>query len=106
VCAAVTRASQAFGVPEEVLTDNGKQFTDRFGRERVEAAQAALDAWVEEYNSVRPHQALEVHRSADRFTPVPEQERAASGPKVPGSSRSSRSSGGRPQGWCPRCAVG
>ncbi|MFD5227640.1 hypothetical protein ACFWJ5_03745 [Streptomyces qaidamensis] len=36
-------------MPEELLTDNGKQFTDRFGRESVEAAQAALDARVEEY---------------------------------------------------------
>lgn len=32
VCAAFARALQAFGVPEEVLTDNGKQFTDRFGQ--------------------------------------------------------------------------
>lgn len=103
VCAAFARALQVFGVPEEVLTDNGKQFTDRFGQgrevlfdricrengiahrltqpapptttgkmerfhqtlrrelredcsafESVGAAQAALDAWVEEYNSSRP----------------------------------------------------
>lgn len=32
VCAAFARALQVFGVPEEVLTDNGKQFTDRFGQ--------------------------------------------------------------------------
>ena len=32
VCAAFARAPQAFGAPEEVLTDNGKQFTDRFGQ--------------------------------------------------------------------------
>jgi transposase InsO family protein len=32
VCLAFSEALQQFGVPEEVLTDNGKQFTDRFGR--------------------------------------------------------------------------
>jgi transposase InsO family protein len=31
-CLAFSEALQRFGVPEEVLTDNGKQFTDRFGR--------------------------------------------------------------------------
>jgi transposase InsO family protein len=32
VCLAFARALQRYGVPEEVLTDNGKQFTARFGR--------------------------------------------------------------------------
>jgi transposase InsO family protein len=32
VCLAFAQALQRFGVPEEVLTDNGKQFTDRFGK--------------------------------------------------------------------------
>jgi transposase InsO family protein len=133
VCAAFARALQRFGVPEEVLTDNGKQFTDRFGHggevlfdricrengiahrltqpasptttgkverfhqtlrrellddcgvfESIEAAQAALDAWVQEYNSKRPHQALDMQSPADRFTPVPEQERDMLGLRVPG----------------------
>ena len=133
VCAAFARALQTFGVPEEVLTDNGKQFTDRFGQggevlfdricrenaiahrltqpasptttgkverfhqtlrrellddcgafENIEAARAALDAWVEEYNSVRPHQALEMQSPGDRFTPVPESERDVLGVRVPG----------------------
>ncbi|MFB9739164.1 IS481 family transposase [Streptomyces sp. NPDC057385] len=133
VCSAFVRALQAFGVPEEVLTDNGKQFTDRFGQggevlfdricrengiahrltqpasptttgkverfhqtlrrellddcgafESVGAAQAALDAWVAEYNSVRPHQALDMQSPADRFTPVAEQERDVLGLRVPG----------------------
>ncbi|WP_409000632.1 IS481 family transposase [Streptomyces europaeiscabiei] len=133
VCAAFARALQTFGVPEEVLTDNGKQFTDRFGQggevlfdricrenaiahrltqpasptttgkverfhqtlrrellddcgafESIEAAQAALDVWVEEYNSVRPHQALQMQSPSDRFRPVPEQEREVLGLKVPG----------------------
>ncbi|MEV7347278.1 IS481 family transposase [Streptomyces sp. NPDC093544] len=133
VCAAFARALQAFGVPEEVLTDNGKQFTDRFGQggevlfdricrengiahrltqpasptttgkverfhqtlrrellddcgafETITAAQTALDAWVQEYNSVRPHQALDMQSPADRFTPVAEQERGVLGVRVPG----------------------
>lgn len=133
VCAAFARALQVFGVPEEVLTDNGKQFTDRFGQggevlfdricrengiahrltqpasptttgkverfhltlrrellddcgpfESIEAAQAALDAWVEEYNSVRPHQALDMQSPADRFAPVAEHERDVLGLKIPG----------------------
>jgi transposase InsO family protein len=32
VCLGFSEALQRFGAPEEVLTDNGKQFTDRFGR--------------------------------------------------------------------------
>jgi transposase InsO family protein len=133
VCSAFVRALRAFGVPEEVLTDNGKQFTDRFGHggevlfdricrengiahrltqpasptttgkverfhqtlrrellddcgafESIEAAQRALDAWVEEYNSSRPHQALDMQSPADRFAPVPQEERETLGLKVPG----------------------
>ncbi|MFH9330689.1 IS481 family transposase [Streptomyces althioticus] len=133
VCAAFAGALQTFGVPEEVLTDNGKQFTDRFGHggevlfdricrengiahrltqpasptttgkverfhqtlrrellddcgvfESVEDAQAALDRWVEEYNSIRPHQALDMQSPADRFTPVPDEERDMLGLRVPG----------------------
>jgi hypothetical protein len=34
VCAAFAGALVEYGVPEEVLTDNGKQFTGRFGRQR------------------------------------------------------------------------
>ena len=32
ICLAFAEALERFGAPEEVLTDNGKQFTDRFGR--------------------------------------------------------------------------
>nr|WP_189788437.1 IS481 family transposase [Streptomyces capitiformicae] len=133
VCSAFVHALRAFGVPQEVLTDNGKQFTDRFGQggevlfdricrengiahrltqpasptttgkverfhqtlrrellddcgpfESVQAAQRALDAWVEEYNSSRPHQALGMQSPADQFTPVPEHEREVLGLRVPG----------------------
>ncbi|MFJ8197919.1 integrase core domain-containing protein [Streptomyces sp. NPDC096152] len=113
----------AFGCPEEVLTDNGKQFTGRFGRlgpstevlfdricrtngikhrltkprsptttgkiERfhqslrrellddqpsftsVAAAQAAIDGWREDYNTVRPHQSLDMAAPSSRFQPAP-----------------------------------
>jgi transposase InsO family protein len=125
VCLALAAALARFGVPEEILTDNGKQFTDRFGKggevlfdkicrhnaithrltqpasptttgkiERfhltlrrelldghvpfpsLAAAQAAVDAFVEQYNTERPHQALDADRPvtpAERFTPVPEE---------------------------------
>ncbi len=133
VCAAFAGALQRFGVPEEVLTDNGKQFTDRFGHggevlfdricrengiahrltqpasptttgkverfhqtlrrellddcgafESIQAAQTALDAWVQEYNCLRPHQALDMQSPGDRFTPVAEDERDVLGLRVPG----------------------
>ncbi|MFI6504399.1 IS481 family transposase [Nonomuraea typhae] len=124
VCLAFAAALRAFGVPDEVLTDNGKQFTDRFGKggevlfdricrdngithrltqprsptttgkiERfhgtlrreflndampfadLAAAQTALSAWVVEYNTIRPHQALQMAVPADRFARRCEEER-------------------------------
>jgi transposase InsO family protein len=117
VCLAFAAALRTYGVPDEVLTDNGKQFTDRFGKggevlfdricrdngiihrltaprhptttgkiERfhgslrrellddavpftgLAAAQAAVDAWRQEYNTTRPHQALGMASPAARFT--------------------------------------
>jgi transposase InsO family protein len=116
VCLAFAAALRTYGVPEEVLTDNGKQFTDRFGKggevlfdricrdngiihrltaprsptttgkiERfhgslrrellddavpftgLAAAQAAVDAWRQQYNTTRPHQALSMASPAERF---------------------------------------
>jgi transposase InsO family protein len=117
VCLAFAAALRQFGIPGEVLTDNGKQFTDRFGKggevlfdricrdngithrltqprsptttgkiERfhgslrreltddavpftgLAAAQAAVDEWVEEYNTRRPHQAIGMAVPAERFS--------------------------------------
>jgi transposase InsO family protein len=117
VCLAFAAALRRFGVPGEVLTDNGKQFTDRFGKggevlfdricrdngiahrltqprhptttgkiERfhgslrrellddavpfadLAAAQAAIDGWVTDYNTTRPHQAIGMATPADRFS--------------------------------------
>jgi transposase InsO family protein len=122
VCTAFAEALQKYGVPEEMLTDNGKQFTDRFGRggevlfdricrengiahrltqpasptttgkvERFHqtlrrellddagvfadlgAAQAAVDGFLHEYNTDRPHQALDMAFPADRFRPNTDQ---------------------------------
>jgi transposase InsO family protein len=116
VCLAFAEGLARYGIPEEVLTDNGKQFTDRFGqggevlfdricrsngivhrltrpasptttgkverfhqtleRELVDdhgpfadlsAAQAAVDAFVVEYNTRRPHQSLDMATPASRF---------------------------------------
>ena len=122
VCRAFVAAMRAYGIPEEVLSDNGKQFTGRFGRPRpaevlfericrrngirqrltkpysptttgkverwhqtlqlellndagpfasIEAAQAAVDGWRQEYNHHRPHQSLDMACPADRFRPSP-----------------------------------
>ena len=120
VCDALLAALRRHGVPEQILTDNGKVFTGRFGpggkfgggvvrsglrRERypasvdravisdhhreggalhktiraeflgvhdrrhatMEELQAALDVWVEEYNTLRPHQALGMRPPIERF---------------------------------------
>lgn len=120
VCEVFRASMLSFGVPDEVLTDNGKVFTGRFGSQQVEvlfdrmcrengishrltaprsptttgkierfhqsvrkefladqnfsslvAAQAALDAWVSDYNTERPHQALDMAVPAERFRLVP-----------------------------------
>jgi len=122
VCQAFVDAMRAYGIPEEVLTDNGKVFTGRFHKpgvpvevlfdricrengithrltkihsptttgkierlhqtlqrelldahgpfESIEALQAALDAWRQEYNTDRPHQSLAMAFPASRFTPA------------------------------------
>jgi transposase InsO family protein len=118
VLAALRHAMAVHGVPAQILTDNGKVFTARFGSgpgpvlfdqtctangithvltapysptttgkvERfhrtlrkefftpndyrfatVAEAQAALDAWVYEYNHDRPHQSLGDRPPAERF---------------------------------------
>ena len=120
VCRAFLAAMRTYGIPDEVLTDNGKQFTGRFGKPRpaevlfericrkngikqlltkpysptttgkverwhqtlqtdflndagpfatIEAAQAAVDAWRQEYNHDRPHQSLDMATPAARFRP-------------------------------------
>jgi transposase InsO family protein len=116
VCAAFSAALGSHGIPVEILTDNGKQFTGRFNKPPVEvlfdricrengiehaltkprsptttgkierfhrslreellngtvfadraAAQKALDAWVEHYNTARPHQGIGMDTPATRF---------------------------------------
>jgi transposase InsO family protein len=116
VCAVLSTSLRTYGIPDEILTDNGKVFTGRFGPQPVEvlfdricrengishrhtavrsptttgkierfhqslrkefladrsftsheAAQAELDAWVTDYNTQRPHQALEMATPAERF---------------------------------------
>jgi len=116
VCAVLAASLRTYGIPDEILTDNGKVFTGRFGPQPVEVlfdricrengiahrhtaprsptttgkierfhqslrkefladrtfpsletAQAELDRWVHDYNTVRPHQALDMATPADRF---------------------------------------
>jgi len=122
VCEALQWALRAHGVPDQILTDNGKVFTARFGQgpgpvlfdrictnngirhlltapysptttgkvERfhktmrsdflvdhdwvhpsIEALQRALDEWVSEYNTKRPHQSLGDRPPAERFALAP-----------------------------------
>jgi hypothetical protein len=49
----------------------------------LEAAQAAVDAWRVEYNTVRPHQALDMATPAERFIPVPDEQRGVLGLWLP-----------------------
>ena len=136
VCRALVAALRRYGVPEELLTDNGKQFTGRFGKPRpaevlferilrengitqrltavrsptttgkverfhktlekelldsvgplpsVEVAQQVIDAWVDDYNHRRPHQALDGQTPAERFhrKPDPDPDQAELGLWVP-----------------------
>jgi transposase InsO family protein len=43
VCLALAEALARFGVPEEIITDNGKQFTDRFGRHGTRNGEVLFD---------------------------------------------------------------
>jgi transposase InsO family protein len=120
VCDGLALALRTYGVPEEILTDNGKVFTGRFNHPPVEVlfdrvlrengikhrlteprsptttgkverfhrtlraefrtdrvfadlatAQAELDEWVHQYNTVRPHQAIGMCAPAERFSSGP-----------------------------------
>ena len=116
VCAGLALALRTYGIPGQVLTDNGKVFTGRFNLPPVEVlfdrvcrengiehlltqprsptttgkverfhrairtefrtdrefpdlahAQAELDDWVVDYNTRRPHQALDMATPSERF---------------------------------------
>lgn len=118
VCAGLRDALATYGVPEQILTDNGKVFTGRFNHPPVEVlfdaicreygiehlltqprsptttgkierfhrslraeflsagrpfanlqtAQRALDQWVVDYNTARPHQGIAMATPSQRFT--------------------------------------
>ena len=119
ICDRLEAAFRAYGVPDQILTDNGKVFTARFGKgpgptlfDRICAhngvrhiltapysptttgkierfhetwrkefvaghnyryatlaeAQTALDGWVVEYNTQRPHQSLGDRPPTERFS--------------------------------------
>jgi len=122
VCRVFATALKRYGVPDEILTDNGKVFTGRFSKPPVEvlferlcrengithrltavrsptttgkierfhrtlrleflagavfddidSAQAALDAWVGDYNCARPHQAIGMATPQERFSHIPDE---------------------------------
>jgi transposase InsO family protein len=143
VCQALSGALARHGVPAQILTDNGKVFTGRFGRgpgpvmfdrvcadngirhlltalystttgkvERlhktmraefftpkdrlfatVAELQEALDGWVSEYNTARPHQScggrppVERFRLADRSITADDSGMAAVPPPVPATAK-------------------
>jgi hypothetical protein len=66
VCQVFAAVLERYGIPDEILTDNGKVFTGRLGPHPAEAQQV-IDRWVEGYNTVRPHQALGMATPAERF---------------------------------------
>lgn len=126
VCDALEHAMNTHGVPSQILTDNGKVFTARFGPgpgpvlfdkicvdndikhlltaprsptttgkverwhktmrrefldgrvfDSIEHAQAELDAWVDHYNHVRPHQSLGGVAPIERFKLAERREKPA-----------------------------
>ena len=132
VCQVLSGALSGYGIPDEILTDNGKVFTGRFGPHPVEVlfdricrengiahrhtavrsptttgkierfhqslrkefldgktfaslqtAQRELDTWVDDYNTSRPHQALEMATPAERFRLAPLANDATSVPVDP-----------------------
>jgi transposase InsO family protein len=149
VCQALTEALGRHGIPEQILTDNGKVFTARFGRgpgpvmfdrictdngiphlltapyspttkgkvERLHKTmraefftpqdrlfatlpelQAALDGWVIEYNTTRPHQSCGGRPPAERFaladrSLTPDDSAAAPAPAAPAAAPAQRPAG-------------
>lgn len=126
VCGHFAGALSRYGVPDEVLTDNGRVFTGRFSAKPIEVlfdricrengiehlltaprsptttgkierfhrtlrveflsgrvfdslgvAQAELDAWIEDYNTNRPHSACGMEPPMSRFHAASEHDRAA-----------------------------
>jgi transposase InsO family protein len=144
VCDGLRAALAAHGVPEQILTDNGKVFTGRFNHPPTEVlfdaicrehgiehlltqprsptttgkierfhrtlraeflsqarpfanlrvAQRALDEWVDDYNTNRPHQSLHMDTPAQRFT--------AGTPAAPPSTSRSDPSDRRGSDWVSR----
>jgi hypothetical protein len=136
VCEALLEALERHGVPEQILTDNGKVFTGRFGprgsssevlfdrvcaengirhlltaprsptttgkverlhktmraecfrfhdrrHATIAELQTAVDAWVVEYNTRRPHQSLGMRPPAERMSLVKAPEPVTSHVPVP-----------------------
>ncbi len=71
VCDGFAAALKTYGLPEQVLTDNGKmEFDTRRVFTDMRTAQGALDEWVAYYNTGRTHQALGDATPASRFHPA------------------------------------
>ena len=107
VCLAFAQALARLGVPEEVISDNGKQFTDRFGKHGPRNGEVLFDkicrkngikhrltapASPNQNGKVLPrHVAPGLLDQADPFTSVQEAQEAGTRPRLgQGRSRSSR----------------
>ncbi|MEV4872068.1 hypothetical protein [Streptomyces syringium] len=78
VCTPFADGMTTYGVPSEVLTVNGKQFTGRYTKPfpigpfaDQGTVQAAIDTWVYGYNHSRPPQVLAMATPATVFRPAP-----------------------------------
>ena len=95
VCRAFIAAMRTYGIPDEVLTDNGKQFTGRFGKPRP--AEVLFERICRD-NGITPaaHQAVlaDHHREGGTLAPDPAD-------RVPGRRRAVRLDRGSPgRGRC------
>jgi transposase InsO family protein len=70
VCRAFVTAMRAYGIPEEVLPDNGKQFTGRFGKPRPAEVLSGSDLPPQRHRPAA-HQALlaDHHREGGTLAP-------------------------------------
>lgn len=74
-CLAFARALQRYGVPEEVLTDNGRQFTARFGRggevlfDRIWRDNGIVHRLTHSPFDRRPDEGVERRRNGGRTSP-------------------------------------
>jgi transposase InsO family protein len=72
ICRAFIAAMPTYGIPDEVLTDNGKQFTGRFGRPRPAEVLSGSDLPQERHQAAADQAVLaDHHREGGTLAPDP-----------------------------------